>query len=182
MTFSCKKTEETPGQKETIIGDALPAPFATPSANHGSTTIGWPSGKTPIAPEGFVVTRFAEKLNSPRWIYVAPNNDIFVSEAGGAQAGNDVLLFKDSNQDGIVDESHVFLNNLNRPFGMLVLNNFFYVATTDAVWRFPYSPGQNKMDAAGTKILDLPANGNHWTRKHCRFKRWVKNICNRGLE
>jgi len=154
--------------QETIIGDPLPAPYATKSANHGSSVIGWPTGKSPIAPNGFTVTRYAENLKRPRWIYIGPNNDVFISEAStDGQSGNDVLLFRDTNQDGKPDENYVFLSKLNKPFGMLILNGFFYMATTDGVWKYPYSTGQNTLDAgSGVKILDLPAGGynNHWTR------------------
>lgn len=49
---------------------------------------------------------------------------------------------------------------------MLVLNNFFYVANTDGLWRYPYKEGETKNTSQGEKILDLPAGGynNHWTR------------------
>jgi len=155
------------GPGETIIGDPLPPPNQTPSATNSSSVVEWPAGKGPTAPPGFTVTRFAEKLSGPRWIYEAPNGDIFVSEAQtNGRAGNDVLLFRDANHDGVPELSTVFLKNLNQPFGMLVLNNFFYVANTDGLWRYPYQTGQTTMTAAGSKILDLPAGGynNHWTR------------------
>jgi glucose/arabinose dehydrogenase len=59
-----------------------------------------------------------------------------------------------------------FLAGLNQPFGMLVLGNYFYVANTDGVLRFPYTPDATKITGEGQKILSLPAGGynNHWTR------------------
>lgn len=63
------------------LNDTLPAPFATRSSHNYSKVIGWHNGKTPLAPEGFTVTKFADKLNNPRLVYVANNGDIFVSEA-----------------------------------------------------------------------------------------------------
>ncbi len=59
----------------------LPPPFATPSARNTSKVIGWPAGKTPTAVSGFTVSRFAEKLDNPRWVYALPNEDILVVEA-----------------------------------------------------------------------------------------------------
>src|ERR1700709_893048 len=66
---------------------ALPDPFATPSVRNNSKTIGWPENKTPVAPPGFTVTRFASGLDNPRWMYIAPNGDIFVAEANTVSDG-----------------------------------------------------------------------------------------------
>ncbi|WP_084163716.1 PQQ-dependent sugar dehydrogenase [Olivibacter sitiensis] len=143
----------------------LKAPFATSSASKVSKVIGWPSDRTPIAPDGYRVVKFADGLSNPRWVYVADNGDVFVSQARTRQ-GNNILLFRDTNGDGVADTQTVFLADLNMPFGMLVLGDSFYVATTDAVWQYPYRAGEDKITAKGKKILDLPAGGynNHWTR------------------
>jgi glucose/arabinose dehydrogenase len=60
----------------------------------------------------------------------------------------------------------VFLENLKQPLGMLVLGNWFYVASTDAIDRYPYKAGQKKITDKGTRVLSLEAGGynNHWTR------------------
>ncbi|KAA5534722.1 sorbosone dehydrogenase family protein [Taibaiella lutea] len=167
----------------------LPKPYDTKSSVNFSKVLGWPEGLTPKAPAGFTVTPFASGLNSPRWIYVAPNGDIFISEArtqrkgvkkvvakviGQASSlnendqpsGNDIVLLRDTNNDGVADFSAVFLSNLNQPFGMLVIGNSFYVANTDGLWVYPYKAGITKMTEAGKKIVSLPAGGynNHWTR------------------
>ncbi|MBC7888989.1 MAG: sorbosone dehydrogenase family protein [Ferruginibacter sp.] len=159
----------------------LPAPFATPSKRNVSKIIGWPQDKTPIAPPGFSVTRFADSLDNPRWLYVAPNGDIFVAMANtisdgftktasdkkpGAKSSNTILVLRDKDGDGIPEIKKVFVTGLNRPLGMLILKNQFYVANTDGVWMFPYATDQTEMTVPGTKILSLPAGGynNHWTR------------------
>jgi hypothetical protein len=45
-------------KKATQVNNAsqvnLPEPFATPDTRKNSKVIGWPEGKTPIAPEGFM--------------------------------------------------------------------------------------------------------------------------------
>jgi glucose/arabinose dehydrogenase len=46
---------------------------------------------------------------------------------------------------GRVTKRDTFLAHLNQPFGMLVLGNYFYVANTDGVWRYPYKTGQEKI-------------------------------------
>jgi glucose/arabinose dehydrogenase len=53
--------------------DSLPAPFATKSVQNFSMVVGWKDGKTPVAPKGFTVTKFADGFDHPRWIYVADN-------------------------------------------------------------------------------------------------------------
>lgn len=159
----------------------LPPPFATPSVRNNSKVIGWPEGKTPVAPEGLSVTKFADSLDNPRWIYVAPNGDIFVAMANtisdgftktagigapASKSSNTILLFRDKDGDGIPEIKNVFLTGLNRPLGMLVLNNKFYVGNTDGMWVYPYETGQTEITVPGTKIVSLPAGGynNHWTR------------------
>ncbi|MCK8494380.1 MULTISPECIES: PQQ-dependent sugar dehydrogenase [Spirosoma] len=166
----------------------LPAPYATKSTQHFSNVIGWPQGKTPQAPAGFAVTEYVSGLASPRWIYVAPNGDIFVAEANterkgvkqaikniavgqsnserSAPSANRITLLRDTNKDGKPEVKETFLGGLNQPFGMLVLGDHFYVANTDGIWQYPYKAGQSKMSSPGKKILNLPAGGynNHWTR------------------
>ncbi|MAU70468.1 MAG: L-sorbosone dehydrogenase, partial [Pseudozobellia sp.] len=93
---------------ETTVGPLeLPAPFASESVTKESKVVAWPQGKTPVAPEGFTVTRFADELQHPRWTYVAPNNDIFVAESNTRNSANQVTLLRDTDQDGSVDERFV---------------------------------------------------------------------------
>ncbi|MGB7950840.1 MAG: sorbosone dehydrogenase family protein [Candidatus Binatia bacterium] len=150
----------------------LPAPFATPSVRNNSKVIGWPNGKMPTAAPGFQVTLFADNLDNPRQAYVLPNSDILVVEAirewpGRAdrpqKSANRITLFRDTNKDGKPDVREVFLTGLNMPHGMAVVDNWFYVANTDSVVRYPYRAGQTQITGTGEKILDLPAGG-HYTR------------------
>ena len=157
-----------PDYAETAIGKIkLPAPFASESVRKESKIVAWPEGKMPEAPEGFKVTKFAEDLKHPRWTYVAPNNDIFVVESNDAKkSANRITMFRDKDEDGVPDERYSFLKNLNQPFGMLVMGDYFYVANVDELIRFPYKEGQNTIDQASEKVLELPAGGynHHWTR------------------
>lgn len=152
---------------ETAVGTLeLAAPYASESVQKVSKIIPWPEGKTPIAPEGFKVTRFADSLEHPRWTYVAPNGDYFVSEANTKNSADRITLLRDTDKDGSIDESYVFLEDLNQPFGMLVLGTNFYVANTDGLYRYSYTEGQTKITSEGEKIVELSASGynNHWTR------------------
>lgn len=146
----------------------LPLPYSTPDTIKESEVTGWLKGKTPIAPEGLVVIKYADKLNNPRWIYELPNKDILVSESqtDRSKSANDIILFRDSDGDGLPDIRQMFLKGLNQPLGMLFLNNWFYVANTDGLYKYEYKEGQLQIANNGEKILDLPAGGynNHWTR------------------
>jgi glucose/arabinose dehydrogenase len=147
----------------------LPAPFETPSVRNTSKVIGWPKGKTPIAAPGFEVNLFAEDLNNPRQAYVLPNKDILVVEAvrefpdRPTKSGNQITLFRDTNNDGRPDVREVFLTGLIMPHGMVLVGDWFYVGNSNGVIRYPYRAGQTKIDGKGEKILDLPVGG-HYTR------------------
>jgi len=144
------------------VTNELPQPYATKSVQNFSKVTGWKDGKMPIAPAGFTVTKFADGLDHPRWIYVANNGDIFIAESNtilkgikklGAkisrkiktqhvgESANRITMFRDNNKDGIPDNRFVFAENLNQPFGMLILGNHFYVGNTDALVQFDYKPG-----------------------------------------
>src|SRR5690606_13585325 len=166
--------------------DSLPQPYATPSVKNFSKVLGWPEGKTPVAPQGFVVTKFADSLENPRWIYVLANGDVLVAEAstesnvikkagevlsgkaksGNSNSANRITLFRDANRDGYAEFRKIFLQNLRQPFGMLVIGEQFYVANTDGLMVFPFKPESSVALSTGKQILSLPAGGynNHWTR------------------
>lgn len=175
---------------KTAIGDlTLPPPFATQSATVRSSIVDWPAGKMPVAPKGFTVSKFADKLDNPRWIYVAPNNDIFVSES----AADRLTVLRDSDKNGQYETREIFIKGLNKPFGMLVLGNAFYIANTDGLYKYAYNPSDLKLKSKGQKILELPAGGynNHWTRNLIANKAGTKiyvtvgsgsNVAEHGIE
>lgn len=176
------------GQKQ--AKKQLPEPYATKSVTNYSNVIGWKDGETPKAPEGFTVTKYAEDFENPRWMYVTPNGDVLVAQSNsnynlpkqvgaaiiGAGKSNDlnhsadlITLLRDTDKDGKPDMRAKFLtkeNGLNQPFGMLVIGNWFYVANTDALLRFPYDRKENKITGEAVKLADLPAgkHNRHWTR------------------
>jgi glucose/arabinose dehydrogenase len=156
---------------------------------HFSIAAGWPQGAHPTAPPGFEVTRYAGGLDNPRWLTVLPNGDVLVAESrtvphpangimdaignflqrnSGVQgtSADRITLLRDSTGTGRVDLRTVFLSHLHQPFGMAVIDNAFYVANTNSVWRFAYNEGDTTIAGAGVKIVDLPEGGynNHWTR------------------
>ena len=171
-----------------IVPLELPAPNPKHDVKNFSKVLGWPKDKAPEAPAGFEVTRYAEGLINPRWLYVLPNGDVLVAEANTEPKGqkdlaravesgkvqsqyigdsaNRITLLRDSDGDGKPEQREVFLEKLHQPFGMLLLKDQFYVATTDGLWRYPYQKDETSIKAKGEKLLELPAGGynNHWTR------------------
>lgn len=162
-----KASEQKPNTVMTAVGEiTLPAPYSSKSTTKRSGMKDWPEGRTPIAPEGFTVTKFAGDLKNPRWTYIAPNNDIFVVESNTFNSANRITVFRDADKDGVFETRKIFKEGLDMPFGMLILKNHFYIANTDGLYRFPYKEGDLKLTGEGQKIVALPAGGynNHWTR------------------
>ncbi len=152
---------------ETAVGTLeIPAPFHSKSIQKVSKVVGWNNDEKPIAPAGFKVERFADGFQHPRWTYVAPNNDIFVVESNTRNSANRITILRDNDGDGVFEHRGAFKEGLNQPFGMLILGDYFYIANTDGLYRYPYSKGDTSLKGEGEKIVDLPAGGynNHWTR------------------
>lgn len=170
----------------------LPAPrtSALPTV-HIAPAIGWGSEATPTAAPGTTVAAFQRGLEHPRWLYVLPNGDVLVAEsnapardrpsssvrdwvmglfkaaAGAAPASpNRIRLLRDADGDGVAELNTVLLDQLNSPFGMVLVGSDLYVANTDAIVRFPYTAGVTRITAAGTRLLELPAGAinHHWTK------------------
>lgn len=170
---SCRQAGKTAAENKIVKTDSihldpphsdLPVPYATPSAKKMSKVIGWPKGMMPKAPAGFTVTKFADSLQHPRWIYVADNGDVFVAETDKDKSANRITLFRDENKDGVPEVRSVFLDELNSPFGMYAKGNCFYVANTDGVMQYAYTPGNNAIIHPGKQIVSLPGGPRHWTR------------------
>jgi glucose/arabinose dehydrogenase len=170
----------------------LPAPVVTvlPTVNIAPAQP-WAQGMRPTAAPGTQVAALATGLVHPRWLYVLPNGDVLVAEtnapakpedskgikgwvmglvmgwagAGGASADR-ITLLRSSKGDGVVDVRTVLLDGLHSPFGMALVGSDLYVANTDAVLRFPYTPGDTHISTPGKQVVALPAGpiNHHWTK------------------
>ncbi len=150
------------------------------------TAQGWAKGHVPSAAPGLKVNAFASGLKHPRWIQVLPNGDVTVAEAmqtGGkprtlfdhamvatmrraaalGESPNRITLLRDADGDGVAEQRHTLLENLNQPFGMAQLGETFYVGNTDGVMAFPYTTGTTKIEAPGQRLSTFKPGG-HWTR------------------
>jgi glucose/arabinose dehydrogenase len=141
----------------------LPAPKIETDVNNGPRVIPRPDGAMLNMPPGFEIDTFAEGgFTQPRWMALAPNGDVFLSDARGSK----VIVLRDSNNDGRVDERFVFADGLSQPFGIAFWRDYVYVGNTNEITRYRYTPGQTKADGPPEKIADVPGKGyrEHWTR------------------
>ena len=153
--------------------------------------IGWPAGALPAAADGTVVNAFATGLDHPRWLYVLPNGDVLVAETNAparpddgkgikgwfmkramkktgaaVPSANRITLLRDADGDGVAEVRSVFAAGLNSPFGMALVDGDLYVANADALVRFQYAAGQDRISAQGTTLVELPGGpiNHHWTK------------------
>ena len=166
----------------------LPAPQESwlPTLKWSVANEPWAPGQTPKPAPGLRVTAFAQGLKHPRWLHVLPNGDVLVAEAASEPANswwpraivqnmvqrrsgsivenaNRISLLRDTDNDGVADQTFVLLEGLRQPFGMSLIGDQLYVANTDSVVRFPYRTAETRITEKGNKLLDLPV-GHHWTR------------------
>lgn len=117
-----------------------------------------------VLPQGFSISVFAENLGNPRVIVSAPKGGFLVSVPNQGK----VVKIRDNDGDGQAEETKIIVSNLNRPHGLLVKcysenDCKLYVAETDQVALFDYDL-VNDQAINKRKIIDLSADGGHWTR------------------
>src|SRR3712207_3727371 len=150
------------------------------------TATGWRDGQKPIAAPGLKVNAFAAGLKHPRWIHVLPNGDVLVAEALQEQAilktvfdyamvgtmkraaavgisPNRITRLRDADGDGVAEVQELFLDGLNQPFGMALVEDTFYVGNTDGVVAFPFAADTGQIVGPGRKLTSFEPGG-HWTR------------------
>jgi glucose/arabinose dehydrogenase len=190
---ACNESSNTAVAEQTFgPSPALPAPQSSliPTIKVAPAT-SWPQGGKPTAANGMAVNAFATGLDHPRTVYVLPNGDVLVAETNAppkpddgkgirgwvqkqfmkragavTPSANRITLLRDADGDGVAETRSAFLENLNSPFGMVLVGEDFYVANTDAIVKFPYHEGDTKITAPGVKLADLPAGtiNHHWTK------------------
>ena len=138
----------------------LAPPFATKSSGNGPSETKPPAGFLPTVPAGFHVNIFAKDLKHPRFLAVAPDGDLFVAETGSSQ----ITVLRDPQNTGGAQQSEVFVDKLNRPFGIAFHEDYVYVGNTGEVVRYRYDKKASKRLGEAEHILDLPPGGGHFTR------------------
>ena len=154
--------------------------------------VGWKAGELPTVAAGLRAQAFATGLQHPRSVFTLPNGDVLVVESrspaldpvsrpknlvmnwmeklvtsnGVNQGSNRITLLRDTKGDGKPDLQTVFIDHLYAPFGVALVGNDLYVANTDAILKFPYTPGATSINSAPTVLTPLPGGpiDHHWTK------------------
>lgn len=165
-------TTDAPGVRRKLTLEDLAIPYATPSVTNQPRMVRRPENAWPKAPEGFEVTKFADRLIEPRVIVRAPNGDLFVAES---QADR-LRILRDADGDGKPEVNEVFVTGLERPFGIAFYPlgsnpEYLYVGNTGSVVRLPYHNGDTKARSKPQVLIrNIPTGreqvggGGHWTR------------------
>ena len=133
-------TTDAPGVRRHIALADLPAPYATPSADHGAQMVPRPSDAWPKAPAGFEVQQYATRICKTRarslW---RPNGDLFIAESG---AGRIHVLRGVSRRMATPSRTACSPKGLHQPFGIAFYPHgpnpqWVYVGDTDAVVALP---------------------------------------------
>ena len=135
-----------------LLAQQLPAPFSTPWYRKGTRRVDMPEGHKLTVAAGFNVSVFADKLQNPRFMALAPNGDVFITEPSAGK----VTVLRDADKDGIAETKETFATGLTRPFGIAFWKDYLYIGNNDAVVRFAYKPGQIAAAGAPEKLADLP--------------------------
>ncbi len=188
----CGEVAQQPVSAGTGPNPAMPAPRESllPTVNIAPAR-GWPADRMPTPAPGTRVATFARDLDHPRWLLVLPDGSVLVAETNaperpddrkgirgwvmqkvmkragaGVPSANRITRLADTDGDGVADVRSPYIEGLNSPFGMALIGDALYVANTDAVVRFPYTPGAAKVSGPGTRLTDLPAGAlnHHWTK------------------
>jgi glucose/arabinose dehydrogenase len=105
-------------------------------------------------PPGFRASVYASGLVKPRLMAVAPNGDVALSDM---KAGNIYIL-------QAAGKRTLYASGLTTPHGLAFHGGYLYVATTDAVFRYPYRSGDTKAGGPAQKVVGLAGGGEHFTR------------------
>src|SRR5262245_998949 len=107
-----------------LLAQQLPAPFATPWYRKGPRIVAMPDGHKLTLAEGFNVTVFADGLQMPRFMAIAPNGDVFVTES---MMSGRVTVLRDADHDGVAETKATFAEGLTRPFGIAFWKDYLYI-------------------------------------------------------
>ena len=192
MLAACGESATLPLAAGTGLSPQLPAPNRTllPTV-HIAPAEPWSASEQPTPAAGLAVTAYATGLDHPRWLHVLPNGDVLVAESNapkrpeeekgirafvmqqvmkragaGVPSANRITLLRGLKADGSAEMRAVFAENLNSPFGMAHAGDALYVANTDGVVRWRYTPGMTRLEGPGETIAALPAGprNHHWTK------------------
>ena len=139
--------------------EGLPDPFHSPSAQNRPQVVEAPEGAKLTVPEGFKVEEYLTgDFTRPRFMLLGPNDELVFSDSGARNEPNGAVFVS---QDGDVRK---LIENLDRPYGLALHEEWLYVAEPTSVKRYVYD--SDAMTAGGgEEIISLEGFGKgHWTR------------------
>ena len=152
---------DQPGEHFSVLPQDMPKPFATPAVENSSKTIPRPAGALPAAPPGFTVSAFATGLADPRWMAVAPNGDVFLTEPTPGK----VVVLRDKTGAGHGQVMATFASGFSLPHGLAFHDGALYVADLKAVYRLGYRDGALKaLSKSRVTKSSFGVQGGHFTR------------------
>lgn len=110
-------------------------------------------------PEGFSVSVFANGLQNPRILAVAPDGTVYVSR----REQGDVVMLRDRDGDGRADSPGLIVANRSGAHGLAIHGGHLYIATVKEVFKAPIQP-DGTLGALEMLIGDLPDAGQHPNR------------------
>lgn len=158
VSFAARAADK-PGQTFDVVPQSMPAPYATPAVANSSVVVPRPSGALPEAPPGFKVSIFADGLFQPRFMLVAPNGDVFLTQPDAGK----VSLLRERNGKVTI---YTFARGFDGCHGLALHDGGLYVGDRKAVWRLPYTGDALKATTRTrvTKAPTLGRPGGHFTR------------------
>jgi glucose/arabinose dehydrogenase len=110
-------------------------------------------------PAGFRVEVFARDLGHARMIAVAPDSTVYLT----CPEQNHVKILRDADGDGKSDTVRIGLENLPGVHGIVLVDNWVYLAGVNTVWRSKRS-ADGSLGAPEVLIDTLPSGGQHGNR------------------
>ena len=137
----------------------LPPPYATPAASNQPRVIPRPAGAELTVPPGFHVEIWAEDFSTPRYLMYGPSGEILLADSGSSQRPTGIIYMLQGK-----DQRKKIIENLNRPYGLAMLNGYLYVGECDSVKRYKYD-SKAMTAGSGEEVVSLKGQGtHHWTR------------------
>lgn len=162
MAVGAAHAAEPVGQKFSFPPNPLAKPHATPAAAVIARTVPRPKNAALHLPPGFTATPFATDLVDPRWMAIAPNGDVFVTEP---RAGR-ITVLRDADGDGKAEKTSTYASGFDRVHGIAFHAGALYVADVNAVWKLPYTDGELSTRAKPERITKDSFGGDedHFSR------------------
>ncbi len=110
-------------------------------------------------PPGFRIGVYAQDMANVRWLQPMPNGDVYASR----REQGDVVLLRDTNRDGRVDEKRVVVQNLKNVHGLALRGGQLYMAADRQVAVADILP-DGSLSTPRILIDDLPDAGQHPNR------------------